>query len=1108
MIEERKDRFSPALMFNRHRWAVILLMFVLAAGTASTWWVARLEDREMRQGLLADARLVAHAIDLQHVQNLSGSDADLNSPDYQRLKEQLILLGSAKARCRFLYLMGQRQDGAVFFFVDSELPDSNDYSPPGQVYEEASDDLRRAFATGRQFVEGPVSDHWGTWVSALVPITDPRTGRLLAIFGADIDASDWGKQIAIRCAAPILIAFSFAALLTSFFMIQRLTERKRAEQRLRESEQRYKTLFEANADGILIADVATKQFRYANPAICRMLGYSEDELVRLSISDIHPKESLERVTAEFEALISGAKVLADDLPCVRKDGQIISVSISAGAVTIDQTKYLMGVFRDITDRKLAEETQSHLLTILETTPDFVGFADPKNAGILYINSAGRQMVGIGADEDVTRLKINDVHPEWANQLLRDEIIPTAIRDGTWKGECAFLNRDGHEIPVMMVLMAHKSASGKVDRISTISRDITERKRMEDVLLANEAKYRLLTESLPQKVFLKDRDSVYLSCNNNYARDLKIKAEEIKGKTDYDFYPKDLAEKYRADDKRIMEQGVVEDIEEKYLQEGQEVFVQTVKAPVRNEQGNVFGVLGVFWDITKRKQAEEEASNLRRQIEFILGATKTGLDIIDSQLNVCYVDPEWAKVYGDWKGRKCYEYFMGRDSPCPACGIPEALRTKQVTVTEELLVKEGNRPIQVTTIPYQNKHGEWLVAEVSVDITERKRMEESLRQTNAYLESLLDYANAPIIVWDPQLRITRFNHAFESLTGRNAVDVIGKSIDILFPPQFVGMSMELLKKTLEGERMETVEIDILHLDGSIRTLLWNSATIFADDGKTPIAAVAQGHNITERKKAEQMVAETNDKLGEVNKHLQEFTYIVSHDLREPTRKITAFGQLLGESLRGKLNDDDKENLQYMIDGADRMQKVVEAVLEYSRVTTKGDAFEAVDLNEIVEQLKGFELAVSIEETGAVVLAPEPLPSVKADPPQVRQLLQNLIANAIKYRRKDVAPEIIVHAKSEEDTMVRVEVQDNGIGIKREQIRNLFVMFRRLHQPGEYEGTGIGLAVCKRIIERHGGRIGAESVYGEGSTFWFTLPAVSTAKDQPEPALSACGSAEHS
>jgi PAS domain S-box-containing protein len=167
----------------------------------------------------------------------------------------------------------------------------------------------------------------------------------------------------------------------------------------------------------------------------------------------------------------------------RKDGA--SFPVESVSTPIYEQGGLTGAvvtFADITERKRAEETQARLVAILDATPDFVGFADAKDAHILYINPAGRKITGVGAQEDVTRLKITDVHPEWTNRLFRDEIIPTAIRDGVWTGECAFLNRDGREVPVMMVLLAHKSPSGEVERFSTISRDITERKRAEAELL--------------------------------------------------------------------------------------------------------------------------------------------------------------------------------------------------------------------------------------------------------------------------------------------------------------------------------------------------------------------------------------------------------------------------------------------------------------------------------------------------------------------------------------------------------------------------------------------------------------------------------------------------
>ena len=249
----------------------------------------------------------------------------------------------------------------------------------------------------------------------------------------------------------------------------------------------------------------------------------------------------------------------------------------------------------------------------------------------------------------------------------------------------------------------------------------------------------------------------------------------------------------------------------------------------------------------------------------------------------------------------------------------------------------------------------------------------------------------------------------------------------------------------------------------------------------------------RQQAETALAASNQDLQEaihkmdlVNQELRHFVYIASHDLREPLRKITSFGGLLKQSLSGHLNEDDQENMDFMIDGADRMTRLIDDLLVYSRVGRKEEPFVEVDLNDVVQHLREFELSRLIEETGTRIEVPDPLPVVHADPVQVSQLIQNLMANGIKFHRQDVSPVITIRGLSWDDHSVRIEVQDNGIGIKPEYHKDVFVMFKRLHSRAQYEGTGIGLAICKKIVERHGGRIEVEPAPDQGSIFWFTLP----------------------
>jgi light-regulated signal transduction histidine kinase (bacteriophytochrome) len=211
------------------------------------------------------------------------------------------------------------------------------------------------------------------------------------------------------------------------------------------------------------------------------------------------------------------------------------------------------------------------------------------------------------------------------------------------------------------------------------------------------------------------------------------------------------------------------------------------------------------------------------------------------------------------------------------------------------------------------------------------------------------------------------------------------------------------------------------------------------------------------------------------------------MREPLRKITAFGAILRQSLKDKLSSDDAENLYFMIDGAQRMAKMIEGLLTYSRISTQAQPHQAVDLNEIVKQLQQLELSVLLEEKQVTIEIPQPLPCVEVDPVQIRQLMQNLIANGVKYQKKGNMPHITITTKPAADGMVGIEVTDNGIGIAPQYLQSIFTMFRRLHSRDEYEGTGIGLTVCKKIVELHGGKIGVESQTDKGSTFWFTMPA---------------------
>jgi PAS domain S-box-containing protein len=389
-----------------------------------------------------------------------------------------------------------------------------------------------------------------------------------------------------------------------------------------------------------------------------------------------------------------------------------------------------------------------------------------------------------------------------------------------------------------------------------------------------------------------------------------------------------------------------------------------------------------------------------------------------------------------------------------------------------------------------------------EVNERKQTEIALFDANNYLENLFNYANAPIIVWDPQFRITRFNHAFEYLTGRTEADVAGQPLEILFPPDFANSAMMLIRQTLTGQRWESVEIKILHIDQSVRTVLWNSATLFSPDGEMPVATIAQGQDISDRKiieeklqklnaTLEQKVAERTKQLLANNKELafhlneiEQFTYIASHDLQEPLRTLISFSKLLNGSYSANLTENQLKFLSFINDSATRMQNLVKGLMEYSMLG-KEKVKTDVNCNKILEEVIS-DMSESISSSNATITIGN-LPIINGYSTELRLLFQNLINNALKFGKKDVPPQIKISSERKSGDWL-FSIQDNGIGIDIKDKDKIFVIFKRMHNRDEYEGSGIGLAHCKKIVELHGGSIWIESTPGIGSLFMFTIPIV--------------------
>jgi PAS domain S-box-containing protein len=366
---------------------------------------------------------------------------------------------------------------------------------------------------------------------------------------------------------------------------------------------------------------------------------------------------------------------------------------------------------------------------------------------------------------------------------------------------------------------------------------------------------------------------------------------------------------------------------------------------------------------------------------------------------------------------------------------------------------------------------------------RKQAEASLFRERAFMRQVIDATPGFVFVkdWDGRFLLGNKGIARHYGTGTSAIE--GRTVaDFNSNPQEVERFIRDDREVMRSRELKLIaEEPVTSADGRKGWYTTIKVPLLEPDGTcTKILGVST--EITDRRQAEQRLKETADELARSNKDLEEFAYVASHDLQEPVRMVQSFMQLLAERYGGQLDETAREYIAFAVDGADRLHQLILALLDYSRVGSRA-ALLPLDLNASLD-LALNNLGPLIRETGTEIQR-EPLPTVRGDETQLTQLLQNLICNAMKYHRPGVTPAINIGVRRQDAERV-IWVRDNGIGIPEEHFERIFQMFQRLHTSQEYPGTGIGLAICKKIVERHGGRIWVESDPGRGSTFFFTLP----------------------
>ena len=655
-------------------------------------------------------------------------------------------------------------------------------------------------------------------------------------------------------------------------------------------------------------------------------------------------------------------------------------------------------------------------------------------------------------------------------------------------------------------------------------DITERKRAEEALREKEQRYRSLAESSPDAIFILDRDEWVIYVNQTSAQWLGRPVAELVGQRQADLFPTETARHQSESLQRVLATGKAERREEPTPFPGGVRWIETRLVPLLGPNDAVESVMGVSRDITETKRAEAELTKHRERLaelveertaelkrtnkaleteiaerkraeealrvseeRFALAVQGANDGIWDWDLvnQTLYWSPRMKELlgYADDELDVSYDTFESHLHPADRERINAAIEDHLKNgglydVEQRLRTKSGDyRWFHARGQTLWDEEGNPIrMIGSTADITERKQMEEKLR----LLSSSVEQSSEGMAMVDLEGNLLFVNNAFATLHGYTSEELVGKHLSIFHTPEQMP-SVEAANQQLQETGEFSGEIWHVRRDGTVfPTLMHNS--VLQDEAGNAIGMIGTLRDITELKEAEEELKRTAAELARSNRELEQFAYVASHDLQEPLRMVSSYTQLLARRYQAQLDADANEFIAFAVDGANRMQRLINDLLTYSRVGTHGKGFESTDCTAVLEQALA-NLKAAIEQSDAVVTH-DPLPTVMADNLQLVQLFQNLIGNAIKFHGEE-PPRVHVSAEQKGNEWV-FSVRDNGIGIDPRYTERLFILFQRLHTREEYPGTGIGLAICKKIAERHGGRIWVESQPGMGSTFYFTIP----------------------
>jgi PAS domain S-box-containing protein len=915
--------------------------------------------------------------------------------------------------------------------------------------------------------------------------------RLLAIRNAEAAANLRHTKIILLCGTLLGLLITGVA---GWSVHRDNYLRWLAEQALHESERKYRMLVNGVKDYAILMLGPLGEIRSWNPGAERMSGCAFKEVAGRNFSRFFPAEDIASGKPEEILRIAATNGEYEEQSTrVRRDGTRYQVR-SSYAASRDQAGNLRGF--SVISRDLTESTESgaKYRGLMEAAPDAMVVVN-QGGEIVLLNVQAEKQFGYRRDELLGQ-KVTNIIPEgFAERLIADDLRSTedALAQQIGTGiELNALRKDGSEFPIEIMLSPLQSPEGTL--VTAAIRDISVRKAAEEVLAQMEGKYRGLMEAAPDAMVVVNQGGKIVLLNVQAEKQFGYRRDELLGQRVTNIIPRGFAERLVADDLRSAEDALAQEIGtgielNALRKDGSEFPIEIMLSPLESAEGML--VTAAIRDISVRKNAARVLAQMEGKYAGLLEAAPDAMVVVNQGGEIVLLNLQAEKQFGYRRD----ELLGQKVTSIIPVGFAERLVADDLRSAEDALAqeigtgielnalrKDGSEfPIEIMLSPLESAEGMLITAAIR-DITVRRNAEKHLAQMEGRYRGLLEAAPDAMVVVNQGGEIVLLNLQAEKQFGYRRNELLGQKVTNIIPEGFaerlIADGLRSAEDALAQQIGTGIELSGRRKDKTEFPIELMLSPLSGAEGTLVTAAI---RDISVRNAAEADLLHKVEELNRSNEELGQFAYIASHDLQEPLRMVASYTQLLSRRYAGKLDSDADDFIAYAVDGATRMQRLIQDLLAYSRVGTKGKDLLSTSSEEALQHALS-NLRGAIEESGALVTH-DPLPEVLADEMQLVQLFQNLVGNAIKYQNPGI-PKIHIAALNG-GKQYRFSVRDNGLGIDPQYFERIFGMFQRLHKREEFAGTGIGLAICKKIVERHGGQISVESQPGIGSTFRFAL-----------------------